>query len=39
MSDGGGKMFSVISIRTDGRQILDVFTVLNPDKLPPIVNE
>jgi RNA polymerase sigma-70 factor (ECF subfamily) len=30
----GGRVFSVISIRTDGRQILDVFTVLNPDKLP-----
>jgi RNA polymerase sigma-70 factor (ECF subfamily) len=30
----GGRVFSVISIRTDGQQILDVFTVLNPDKLP-----
>ena len=30
----GGKVFSVISIRTDGMRILDVFTVLNPDKLP-----
>jgi RNA polymerase sigma-70 factor (ECF subfamily) len=30
----GGRVFSVISIRTDGRHILDVFTVLNPDKLP-----
>jgi hypothetical protein len=30
----GGRVFSVISVRTDGRQILDVFTVLNPDKLP-----
>jgi RNA polymerase sigma-70 factor (ECF subfamily) len=28
-----GKLFSVISARTDGQQILDVFTVLNPDKL------
>jgi RNA polymerase sigma-70 factor, ECF subfamily len=30
-----GRVFSVISIRTDGTRILDVFTVLNPDKLPP----
>jgi len=30
----GGRVFSVISIRTDGNRILDVFTVLNPDKLP-----
>jgi hypothetical protein len=30
----GGRVFSVISIRTDGARILDVFTVLNPDKLP-----
>ena len=29
-----GRVFSVISIRTDGVRILDVFTVLNPDKLP-----
>jgi hypothetical protein len=29
-----GRVFSVISIRTDGARILDVFTVLNPDKLP-----
>jgi RNA polymerase sigma-70 factor (ECF subfamily) len=29
-----GRVFSVISIRTDGHRILDVFTVLNPDKLP-----
>ena len=29
-----GRVFSVISIRTDGNRILDVFTVLNPDKLP-----
>lgn len=29
-----GKLFSVISARTDGARILDVFTVLNPDKLP-----
>jgi hypothetical protein len=28
------RVFSVISIRTDGTRILDVFTVLNPDKLP-----
>ena len=32
--EAGGRVFSVISIRTDGHQILDVFTVLNPDKLP-----
>lgn len=31
-----GKLFSVISARTDGARILDVFTVLNPDKLPPM---
>jgi RNA polymerase sigma-70 factor (ECF subfamily) len=30
----GGRVFSVISIRTDGERILDVFTVLNPEKLP-----
>ena len=28
-----GQIFSVISARTDGTQILDIFTVLNPDKL------
>lgn len=28
-----GKLFSVITVRTDGMSILDVFTVLNPDKL------
>jgi RNA polymerase sigma-70 factor (ECF subfamily) len=32
--EAGGKIFSVISIRTDGVRILDVFAVLNPDKLP-----
>jgi RNA polymerase sigma-70 factor (ECF subfamily) len=30
----GGKLFSVISVQTDGARILDVFTILNPDKLP-----
>jgi len=30
----GGRLFSVISARTDGVRILDIFTVLNPDKLP-----
>ncbi len=30
----GGQLFSVISARTDGVRILDIFTVLNPDKLP-----
>jgi RNA polymerase sigma-70 factor, ECF subfamily len=28
-----GKLFSVITLRTDGMRILDVYTVLNPDKL------
>lgn len=28
-----GQLFSIITIRTDGTRILDVFTVLNPDKL------
>jgi RNA polymerase sigma-70 factor, ECF subfamily len=28
-----GKLFSVITVRTDGIRILDVYTVLNPDKL------
>jgi RNA polymerase sigma-70 factor, ECF subfamily len=28
-----GKLFSVISVQTDGLRILEVFTVLNPDKL------
>jgi RNA polymerase sigma-70 factor, ECF subfamily len=38
--ESGGRVFSVISIRTDGHQILDVFTVLNPDKLPhALMNE
>lgn len=32
-----GKLFSVISARTDGVRILDIFTVLNPDKLPQTV--
>ena len=27
------RLLSVISIRTDGRRILDVFSILNPDKL------
>jgi RNA polymerase sigma-70 factor, ECF subfamily len=31
-----GKLFSVISVRTDGVRILDIFTVLNPDKLQHI---
>jgi RNA polymerase sigma-70 factor, ECF subfamily len=29
----GGELFSVISARTDGVRILDIYTVLNPDKL------
>ena len=29
----GGKLFSIITVRTDGLRILDVYTVLNPDKL------
>jgi RNA polymerase sigma-70 factor (ECF subfamily) len=28
-----GTLFSVITVRTDGMRILDVYTVLNPDKL------
>ena len=28
-----GKLFSVITVLTDGMRILDVYTVLNPDKL------
>jgi hypothetical protein len=28
-----GALFSVISVRTDGARILDVYTVLNPEKL------
>jgi RNA polymerase sigma-70 factor, ECF subfamily len=28
-----GRLFSVITVRTDGMHILDVYTVLNPDKL------
>lgn len=28
-----GKLFSVITVRTDGMRVLDVYTVLNPDKL------
>jgi RNA polymerase sigma-70 factor, ECF subfamily len=28
-----GQLFSVITVRTDGMRILDVYTVLNPDKL------
>jgi RNA polymerase sigma-70 factor (ECF subfamily) len=27
------RLFSVLTIRTDGRRILDIFTILNPDKL------
>ena len=29
-----GTLFSVVCARTDGTRILDMFTVLNPDKLP-----
>ena len=29
----GEKLFSVITVRTDGMRILDVYTVLNPSKL------
>jgi RNA polymerase sigma-70 factor (ECF subfamily) len=28
-----GQLFSVLTIRTDGQRILEVYTVLNPDKL------
>lgn len=31
-----GKLFSVISVNTDGVRILDIYTVLNPDKLHDI---
>ncbi len=31
-----GKVLSVISICTDGRRILDIYSVLNPDKLRPV---
>jgi len=30
-----GNLFSVITVRTDGARILDVYTVLNPNKLAP----
>lgn len=29
----GGQLFSVITVRTDGARVLDVYTVLNPEKL------
>jgi RNA polymerase sigma-70 factor, ECF subfamily len=29
----GGRLLGVVTIRTDGRRILDVFSILNPDKL------
>jgi RNA polymerase sigma-70 factor (ECF subfamily) len=28
-----GKLFSIIAVRTDGARILDVYTILNPNKL------
>ena len=28
-----GQLFAVLTIRTDGARILDVFAILNPDKL------
>ena len=28
-----GRLFSILTIRTDGRRILDVYGILNPDKL------
>ena len=31
----GGKLIAVITVRTDGAQVLDVYTILNPKKLPP----
>jgi RNA polymerase sigma-70 factor (ECF subfamily) len=34
---GAGRIYSVITIRTDGMRILDVYTVLNPDKLQTAV--
>jgi len=31
-----GQLFSVLTIRTDGERILDVYSILNPDKLRAI---
>jgi RNA polymerase sigma-70 factor (ECF subfamily) len=31
-----GQLFSVITIRTDGQSILDIYTILNPDKLKAV---
>ena len=31
-----GRAFSIMSIRTDGRRILDVYAILNPDKLKSV---
>ena len=28
-----GQLYAVLTIRTDGRRILDVYSILNPDKL------
>jgi hypothetical protein len=28
-----GHLFAVMTLRTDGHRILDVFSILNPDKL------
>jgi hypothetical protein len=32
-----GTLFSVLTVRTDGLRILDVYTVLNPSKLAAAV--
>jgi hypothetical protein len=29
----GAQLISLITIRTDGRRILDIYSILNPDKL------
>jgi RNA polymerase sigma-70 factor (ECF subfamily) len=29
-------LFSVLTIRTDGRRILDVYSIMNPDKLSDV---
>jgi RNA polymerase sigma-70 factor (ECF subfamily) len=32
-----GRLFAIITVRTDGAQVLDVYSVLNPNKLTPQV--
>jgi RNA polymerase sigma-70 factor (ECF subfamily) len=33
---GRGQLFAVMTIRTDGRKILDVYSILNPEKLKAV---